>query len=177
MGSLPIQSARASWIHFTRDPSNKCFNYSKLLTNHLLRFYIAIEEQLFVLKISLFSAIWNLGTITALPFSNWKTPAVSDQAWYWHNTFACPYLAMFLTHLLLQSAVVGDYPGRDTQLPVAEGTHTLADLAPELGPSHNVFEYSTCKSSTCTWLTPHTLAQVAGLWMWLDLFFKYNQQV
>ena len=29
---------------------------------------------------------------------------------------------MFLTHLLLQSAVVGDYPGRDTQLPVAEGT-------------------------------------------------------
>ena len=46
------------------------FNYSKLLTNHLLRFYIAIKEQLFVLKISLFSAIWNLGTITALPFSN-----------------------------------------------------------------------------------------------------------
>ena len=36
---------------------------------------------------------------------------------------------MFLTHLLLQSAVVGDYPGRDTQLPVAQGTHTLAELA------------------------------------------------
>ena len=35
---------------------------------------------------------------------------------------------MFLTYLLLQSAVVGDYPDWDTQLPVAEGIHILAAL-------------------------------------------------
>ena len=39
---------------------------------------------------------------------------------------------MFPTHLLLQAAVVGDYPGRDTQLPVAEGTHVLAASGADL---------------------------------------------
>ena len=41
----------------------------------------------------------------------------------------------------------------------------VVDNIAELGPSHNVFKYSACKSSTCTWFAPHALTQVADLYL------------